>query len=152
MAFTGNPPLTHPGSRVGLRSEATRYLVPLGRLLFAAIFLFSVPHHFEQSTIGYAAQQGVPLANVLVPLSGVLELVGGLSVLFGYRARLGALLLALFLVPVTLAMHKFWGISDPMQAQMQQAMFMKNVALLGATFVMIYFGAGPMSFDERAGR
>jgi putative oxidoreductase len=55
-------------------------------------------------------------------------------------------------VPVTLTMHKFWGISQPMQAQMQQIMFLKNVALLGATFMLMYFGAGPVSLDERAGR
>ena len=132
--------------------EATSYLVPLGRLLFAAIFLLSVPHHFEQATINHAAQQGVPLAGALVPLSGALELVGAVSVLIGYRARLGAVLLALFLIPVTLTMHRFWGISDPMQAQMQQIMFLKNVGLVGATLLIMHFGAGPISVDARAGR
>lgn len=134
------------------RLEATRYLVPLGRLLFVAIFLLSVPMHFAQGMIDHAAAAGVPLANVLVPLSGVLELVGAVSVLVGYHARIGALLLALFLIPVTLFMHKFWGIPDPMQAQMQQIMFLKNVAMLGGTCLLMYFGAGPVSLDERAGR
>jgi len=134
------------------RLEATRYLVPFGRLLFAAIFLMSVPNHFAQGTIDHAAAAGVPMANLLVPLSGVLELVGALSVLLGYHARIGALLLALFLIPVTLVMHKFWGIAEPMQAQMQQIMFLKNVAILGGTCLLMYFGAGPISFDERAGR
>jgi putative oxidoreductase len=127
-------------------------LVPFGRLLFAAIFLLSVPNHFAQGTIDHAAAAGVPMANLLVPLSGVLELVGALSVLLGFHARIGALLLALFLIPVTLVMHKFWGIAEPMQAQMQQIMFMKNVAILGGTCLLMYFGAGPFSFDERAAR
>ena len=152
MTTTTHPSIAHSGSLVESRSDATRYLVPIGRLLFVAIFLLSVPAHFGQSTIGYAAHQGVPLANVLVPLSGVLALIGGLSVLLGYHARIGAVVLALFLVPVTLMMHNFWAVAEPMQAKLQMAMFMKNVAILGGTFLIMHFGAGPISLDERAGR
>src|SRR5262249_40129373 len=97
----------------------------------------------------YAASQGVPLAPLAVPLSGVLCLVGGASVLLGYKARFGAALLALFLIPVTLMMHRFWAIPDPAAAQIQQIMFMKNVAMLGGAFLIMYFGAGPISFDAR---
>ena len=152
MSISASSHVAHTGIRIESQSSATRYLVPIGRLLFAAIFLMSVPMHFTQATYDHAAEHGLPLANVLVPLSGVLELIGALSLLLGYHARFGALLLALFLVPVTLVMHKFWGIADPMQAQMQQIHFLKNVAMLGATFLMMYFGAGPASLDERAGR
>jgi putative oxidoreductase len=152
MTTTTHASIAHSGGRVESRSDATRYLVPVGRLLFVSIFLMSGPNHFAQSTIGYASQQGVPLANALVPLSGVLALIGGLSVLLGYHARIGAIVLALFLVPVTLRMHNFWAVAEPMQAKMQMAMFMKNVAILGGTFLLIHFGAGPISLDERAGR
>ena len=153
MASSLSSPLTQRrGVRLDSHSEATRYLVPLGRLLFAAIFLLSVPGHFSQGTYAHAGAAGVPIPNVLVPLSGLLELAGALLLLVGYRARLGALLLALFLIPVTLFMHRFWGIADPMQAQMQQIHFLKNVAMLGGTFMLMYFGAGPISLDERAGR
>jgi putative oxidoreductase len=85
---------------------------------------------------------------VLVPLSGILALVGGLSVLLGYRARFGAFLLLLFLVPVTLIMHRFWGLSDPQMVMMQKANFMKNVSLIGATLVIMYYGSGPVSLDN----
>ncbi len=129
--------------------DSSRYLVPVGRLLFVAIFLFSVPLHFSGAGVAYATQQGVPFANVLVPISGVLALLGGLSVLFGYHARVGAVLLALFLVPVTLMMHNFWVVADPMQRQVQQIMFAKNVSMLGTTLVLMYFGAGPVSLDAR---
>jgi putative oxidoreductase len=81
-----------------------------------------------------------------------LELAGGLSILLGYRARLGAWLVVLFLVPVTLMMHKFWTIGDPMMAQMQQIMFLKNVSMLGGALLISQFGAGPISLDSRAGR
>src|SRR2546422_5224150 len=49
--------------------------------------------HFSAAYIGYAAQQGVPAAGFLVPLSGVIATLGGLSVTFGYKAKLGAWLL-----------------------------------------------------------
>jgi putative oxidoreductase len=137
----------HAGER-----DLTRYLVPVGRVLFALIFLMSGPGHFSSRMIGYAASQGVPLASVLVPLSGVLALAGGLSIALGYRARLGAWLIVLFLVPVTLAMHRFWAVSDPMAAMMQQIMFMKNVTILGGALVLTHFGGGPCSLDNRRAR
>ncbi len=129
-----------------------RYLVPVGRLFLAAIFILAGPAHFVPAYIGYAAAQGVPLANLLVPASGLLASAGGLSILLGYRARLGAAMLVLFLVPVTLIMHRFWAAPDPMTAQVQQAMFMKNVAILGGVLLIWYFGAGPLSLDSRRER
>lgn len=130
--------------------EALRWLVPVGRALFAAVFILASFGHFSSGTIGYAASAGVPLAGIAVPLSGVLALVGGLSVLLGYRARLGAVLLIIFLVPVTLMMHKFWAVSDPMMARMQQVMFLKNVSMTGAALLIAYFGAGPVSIDAHS--
>jgi len=123
-------------------------VVLLGRLLFALIFLMAGPNHFSSQTIAFAASQGVPLASFAVPLSGVIALVGGLSILLGYRAKLGAWLIALFLVAVT-PMHKFWGITDPMMQQMQMVMFMKNLAILGGALLISQFGAGPWSLDSR---
>jgi putative oxidoreductase len=82
-------------------------IVLLGRVLFALIFVLSGPNHFTSQTNGYAASQGVPLASLAVPLSGILAVLGGLSIAIGYRARVGAWLIALFLVGVTPLMHKF---------------------------------------------
>jgi putative oxidoreductase len=129
-----------------------RYTVAAGRVLYSAIFLTSSLFHFSPQAVGYARQAGVPLAGVLVPLSGVLALVGGLSILVGYRAKIGAWLIAIFLVPVTVMMHNFWAVTDPMMAQMQYAMFMKNVSMLGGALLIAYFGAGPLSLDARSSR
>lgn len=134
------------------RSIPKGTLVLAGRFLFVLIFLMAGPNHFSKQTIAYAASQGVPLASLTVPLSGILALAGGLSVLLGYRARVGAWLIALFLVPVTLMMHKFWTVHDPMMAQMQMIMFMKNVSILGGTLLISQFGAGPFSLDARRSR
>jgi putative oxidoreductase len=130
-------------------SEWMRYLVPVARALYVAIFVMAVPGHFTAPMVAYGARQGVPLAGLAVPLAGIVAGFGALSVLFGYRARLGAWLLVLFLVPVTLTMHRFWGLADPAAAQLQQIMFMKNASMLGAALLVAYFGAGPVSIDER---
>jgi putative oxidoreductase len=127
-------------------------LVFLGRLFYALIFLAASPSDFTKQAIGYAAAQGVPLASIAVPLAGVIALAGGLSILLGYRAKVGAWLIALFLVLVTPTMHKFWGISDPMVAQMQMIMFMKNVSMLGGALLISQLGAGPWSLDARSSR
>jgi putative oxidoreductase len=131
------------------KSSSQGAVVVLGRLLFVLIFLMAGSNHFSRQTIGYAASQGVPLASIAVPLSGVLAIAGGLSILLGYRAKLGAWLIVVFLVPVTLMMHKFWAVQDPMMAQIQMVMFLKNLAMLGGALLISQFGAGPFSLDAR---
>jgi len=122
-----------------------KYLVLLGRALFSAIFIIAAPNHFRAGTIAYAAAQGVPLASIAVPLSGLIAIMGGLSILTGFKAKWGAWLIVLFLVPVTLMMHKFWGLSDPQAAMMNQIMFMKNMSMLGGALLISHFGSGPLS-------
>jgi putative oxidoreductase len=100
-----------------------KYAVLAGRQLFSAIFIIASARHFSPQTIDAAAGHGVPLPGLLVPLSGIIALLGGLSILFGFHTRLGAGLLVIFLVPVTLAMHNFWSVSDPMTHQIEIAMF-----------------------------
>ena len=130
-------------------SSVSGPLVLLGRFLFALIFIMSGPRHFLSETIGYAASQGVPLASIAVPFSGLLALVGGLSILLGYRAKLGAWLIVLFLVGITPMMHNFWAVPDPMMHQMQMVMFMKNLSMLGGALFVSQLGSGPWSLDAR---
>jgi putative oxidoreductase len=136
------------GPMHGFGANALRYVVPIGRALFALIFIVSAPNHFSSAGIDYAAQHGVPAAQFVVPVAGLIALVGGLSVALGFRARFGAWLLLVFLLPVTLWMHAFWNETDPMMMQMQMINFMKNVALMGGALYIAYFGAGPVSLDE----
>jgi putative oxidoreductase len=146
-----SPPYTARTS-MPARMRSLRVAVPIGRALFALIFLLAAPSHFSAATIGYASVHGVPFAGILVPFAGVLALLGGLSVLFGFRARVGALLLVLFLLPVTFTMHAFWGIVDPQMAMLQRVMFLKNLSMLGGALLLLYYGGGPISMDTRATR
>jgi putative oxidoreductase len=124
----------------------------LGTIFLRADFLFAAPNHFTKQTIAFSASQGVPLASIAVPLSGVVAIAGGLSILLGYRAKLGAWLIALFLIPVTLMLHKFWTVHGPMMAQIQMILFMKNVSMLGGALLITQFRAGPFSPDARRSR
>lgn len=136
-----------------VRSHDAKRVLPLaGRILFSLIFIMSAPNHFSGKGVGYAASSGVPMPNVLVPLAGILALFGGLSILLGYRAKIGAWALVVFLVPVTLWMHRFWDVADAQMAQQQMINFMKNVALTGTALYMAFFGAGPLSLDARIAR
>ncbi len=126
-----------------------KIFVLLGRFFYSIIFILASFNHFAPPTIGYAAAHGVPRPEILVPVAGVMILVGGLSILFGYKARFGATLIALFLIPVTITLHAFWTATDPMIASIEQIMFFKNLAMLGGAFLLIYYGAGPCSIDHR---
>jgi putative oxidoreductase len=124
-----------------------KYIVLTGRILFSLIFLMSGFNHFSSQSINYAASKSVPATSFLVPVSGILAIAGAISIILGYKARLGAWLIVLFLVPVTFMMHDFWTITDPMMKQIQMAMFMKNLSMLGGALLIAYFGAGPLSLD-----
>lgn len=127
-----------------------RYLVALGRLFYSLIFVVAGFGHFTHPEIAYAAAQGIPIAGVLVPASGIMAIAGGLSVLLGFHGKLGAWLLVLFLVPVTLTMHNFWAVKDPMMQQIQMAMFLKNISMLGSALFFTQIGTGPLSLDSRS--
>ena len=127
-----------------------KYVHLAGRILFSLIFLMSSFGHFSEQTIGFAASKGVPLANVLVPLSGIIEFLGAVSIIFGYKTKWGAVLIIVFLLPVTFMLHNFWTITDPMAQQMDMAAFMKNIGLIGAALMIAYYGSGPLSLDKKA--
>lgn len=118
-------------------------VVLIGRILFAILFLMSAVGHLTKSEAmgGYAKAKGVPSARVAVIGSGLLMLIGGLMVLLGVWADLGALLLVVFLVPTAIMMHGPWKVSDPQDKQMEQIQFLKDLALAGAALTLFAFFA-----------
>lgn len=109
-------------------------LLLIGRILFAPIFLSSAMGHLRNADAmaGYAGSKGVPSPKAAVQLSGLMILVGGLSVLLGVYADLGALLLFLFLIPTAFLMHAFWKETDAMAKMNETIAFFKDLALAGA--------------------
>jgi putative oxidoreductase len=113
-----------------------------GRILFVGIFLASgLGAHFAKAKImaSAAASKGVPWALPSVLATGSMIVAGGLSILLGVWIDLGALLLVAFLIPTALIMHSFWRESDPMQMQMEQVQFLKDLALAGAALMLFVF-------------
>ena len=103
-------------------------------------------------TAGYIANAGLPLASVLAVATGVFEVVAGLALVVGFKARWAALALGLFTLLASVLFHKFWAVPEAQQ-YVQQLMFMKNLAVAGGMFMVAAFGAGAMSIDaRRAGR
>jgi uncharacterized membrane protein YphA (DoxX/SURF4 family) len=118
----------------------------IGRILFALIFINSGIAHFTKTAAmtGYAQYKKVPAAKASVWLSGAVILIGGVLIVLGVYADLGALLIALFSIVSAFMMHNFWTIDDATAKQGEMASFFKNLALGGAAlmlFVLIGQGA-----------
>jgi uncharacterized membrane protein YphA (DoxX/SURF4 family) len=113
-------------------------LVLIGRILFAVLFLFSAVGHLTQTKnlAAYAESRGVPLPWLATFLGGFLLALGGLSVLLGVWADLGALLLVVFLVPTAVLMHGFWKEGEAQARQQEMTQFLKDMALAGASLAL----------------
>jgi len=96
-------------------------------------------------TAGYMASKGMPMAEVLLVGAIAVELVGGLMLLAGFKARWAALAIAAFLVPTTLIFHSPVG----PEAQAQMTQFLKNLSILGGMLYVAAFGPGAWSVDRR---
>jgi len=115
------------------------YVFLAGRVLFGGFFILSGIRHFQHLPImtKFTGAKGFPAPKLSVIGSGLLILLGGLCVLLGCRPLWGIAAITLFLVPVTLVMHNYWADTDPMTKQMNQVNFLKNMALLGAAWMMV---------------
>src|SRR5438874_3720682 len=118
--------IPHPSSLMsrasGTRSAAHRGVVMavaflIGRIIVGLYFISSGIRHFTHLKMmaGYAGSKGVPMPEVGVPASGLLILIGGLSILLGAWPTYGAIAILVFLLPTTFMMHNFWAVQDPMQ-------------------------------------
>ncbi len=126
-----------------------KFVLLLGRAFFSYIFILKALHHFSGEVLNHAARVGIPMAAVLIPLLGVVGLLGGLSILLGYKARIGAWFLIVFLIPATFIMHPFWEIREGHIVLLQTYCFIKNLSLIGACLMISYFGSGPLSLSKK---
>lgn len=108
-------------------------LLVIARILFVPIFLNSALGHLRgtDAMAGYAESKGVPSPRASVLLSGLMILIGSLSILFGIYADLGALLILAFLIPTAFLMHNFWKEKDQMARMTTSIQFFKDISLAG---------------------
>lgn len=127
----------------------------LARLMIAAIFLMSavgnkIPNF--NGVVEAMTQQGVPQPKILLGGAIAFLILGSLSIVLGYRARLGAFLLLVFLGAATYYFHDFWKLppdTPPATMQGELIAFMKNLALMGTMLFLVANGTGPWSLDNR---
>jgi putative oxidoreductase len=119
-----------------------------GRVLLCIIFLMAavgnkIPHFNDVAQL--MASKGIPAPKLMLAGAIVFLLAGSLSVITGYRARIGASLLLVFLVLATYYFHNFWALAEAQAQQEQMIQFMKNLSMMGAMLFIIANGPGPMS-------
>jgi len=128
-------------------SESLRFAPLLGRILIAVLF---VPAGFGkltgfQGAVGYAEAAGVPVPALAIAAAIAVELGGGLLLVIGYKTRWVAAAMALFSVVAAVFFHR--DFAD--EVHMQMIHFQKNIAIAGGLLAFVYFGAGPLSVDNR---
>ena len=127
-------------------------LALIGRVMLALIFItsgFGKIGGFE-GTAGYIASRGLPLASLVAALTILVELGGGLAVVFGFLTRWAALALAIFSVLAGLIFHAYWAVPAD-QVMSMQINFWKNISIAGGFLVLAAFGPGAISVDAKRG-
>ena len=132
--------LAHPEERTHVRrlspqSDTAAFMA--GRVIFGGYFLYNGINHYlnRQMLAEYAGSKGVPAPAAAVAASGLLILAGGLSILTGTRPKVGAGLIATFLLAVSPRMHAFWNEREPQQRMQEIVNFTKNMALVGGSLI-----------------
>ncbi len=117
-----------------------------GRFLIALIFLLSGSGKIAgfAQTAGFMASKGLPMAEVLLVITIIIEIGAALMLIVGWQARLGAAALFLWMIPVTLVFHNFWA-APADQQQIEMAMFLKNIAMMGGLLYIMAYGSGRFS-------
>ena len=122
-----------------------------GRVLRAAIFVISGFNKLSDfsGTAGFMSGAGLPAAEFLLVLTILIEVAGGLMIVLGWYTRQLALILYLFMLPVTAVFHNPWAAADPAQVQQQMIHFLKNLAIMGGLLHLSAFGPGHFSIEAR---
>lgn len=122
----------------------------IGRIIIGAIFILAALYKYNnwEMSVTQMANVGIPFPAIFLGIGMLLEVLGGLSLVLGYKTRFGAFLLILFLVPTTFLFHSFWA-APAADAIQQINDFIRNLFYFGALLLVLAFGPGHISFDAR---
>lgn len=130
-------------------NATNQFAALVGRVALALLFVtsgFGKIGKFD-GTAGYIASKGLPLPEVGAAIAIVVELIGGLMIVVGWKTRWTALAIAVFLIPTTLIFHAYWNL--PADKQMVDSiMFWKNLSIFGGMLLLWAFGPGRYSVDK----
>lgn len=144
---------TYPATATAAAGTTTSLqdtLALVGRILIAVMF---IPAGFSKiggfaGTVGYATSVGLPAPQMAIAIAIVLELIGGLMLLVGYKTRWAAIALTVFTLVASFFFHNYWAMPEAQQ-MMQRLMFMKNLSIVGGLLAFAAFGAGRFSIDGK---
>ena len=111
----------------------------IGRVIFGLYWLHVAYGHIVKSagTIGYAQYKGVKSPKLAVIGSGILALIGGVSILLGIYPTIGVVAIVIFLIGVSFKIHAYWKVTDPQQKMTEKISFDKNMAILAASLMFL---------------
>jgi len=130
-------------------SAAASAILFVGRVLFVGLFMSTAVNHIRSRDRYVAIAKGrIPIPYVAGWPAGVWLLLADASMVLGVWPDIGTLMLAAFLVPITILFHPFWAISDPAQRRTQEMNFYRNVSLVGAALALfaLFSVVGPGRF------
>jgi uncharacterized membrane protein YphA (DoxX/SURF4 family) len=135
------------------KMSVTEIALIIGRVLFALLFISSGVNHFAQNSAmtAYAKYKKIPMAKIAVYISGLMLVLGGIYIALGFYADLGALLIAIFLIPTAFLMHAFWKESDATAKSNERIAFFKDLSLAGAALIIFALLRGGADFGSNAG-
>ena len=133
--------------------SVTEIALIIGRVLFALLFISSGVNHFAQNSAmtAYAKYKKIPMAKIAVYVSGLMLVLGGIYIALGFYADLGALLIAVFLIPTAFLMHAFWKESDTTAKSNERIAFFKDLSLAGAALIIFALLRGGADFGSNVG-
>lgn len=125
-----------------------RVMPLIGRILISAIFILSGLMKLESwsGSAAFLASKHFPLPTAMLAGAVIVELLGGLLVLLGFKARIAAFIIFLYLIPTTLIFHNFWAMQVAMRAD-NHIHFLKNLAIMGGLLMVASYGPGKLSVD-----
>jgi putative oxidoreductase len=122
----------------------------IGRAMLAWFFLSAALDYAGRwhATITLLAMQGAPAPALLLAVGVIVMLIGGISLLLGFHARYGAMLLFSFTLIASIMMHDYWRIRDAVARDADYEIFARNIAIAGALLFIVGVGSGPFSLDN----
>jgi putative oxidoreductase len=121
----------------------------VGRILIAVPFLtYGIMKltNFHGS-VEYLAALKIPMTTAAAVIAIIIELLGGVCVVLGFKARFWGWVLFLYLIPVTFLAHNFWAYSGAARMD-NEGNFLKNLAIMGGLLLLAAFGPGSLSVDK----
>jgi putative oxidoreductase len=132
--------------------QLQKLAAPVGRVMLSLIFILSGFGKITgyDGTAAYMAAKGMPMVAVLLPLTILTELGGGILLAIGFQTRWVALALAGFSILAALVFHDFWSVTDAAQHMNQQINFLKNVSMAGGLLMIFSMGPGHYHVDKKS--